>query len=765
MGRRDHAAEIARQADRWRDSGAEMIYVRADVAEPDQAARAVAEARRRFGRLDGVFHLAGVVRDSLFFRKDPAEVAQVLAPKLPGAVNLDRATAGDALDLFVLFSSLSAAIPNLGQSDYAYANAALDSFAAWRRAARPGVTVSIAWPYWAEGGMQVPAAELARTQATLGLAPMPTAAALAALEPALSCGEAQVVMTYGAPSALAGLLSETAPPPLDGAEPALRSEPGDRLRSIASATQSTVGRDLPARDLPANDLRAPPAAQVGVEDIAIIGAACRFPQADDLPTFWRNLAAGHDAVTEVPGDRWRHDDIYDPTRGKPGKTYGRRGAFLSHIDRFAPSFFSISRRDAERMDPQERLFLQTAWRALEDAGHTPESLVDEHVGVFAAVMWSHYQLLQEDGVAPTALHSSVANRVSYALGLSGPSLAVDTACSSSLVALHLALESLRAGDATMALVGGVNLMVHPQKYLQLAADQFLSDDGLCRAFGRGGTGYVPGEGCGVLVLKPLARALASGDHIEAIIKSSAVNHGGRTSGYTVPDPASQGALIREAIRRAGVPSSTITYIEAHGTGTSLGDPIELEGLRRAFDDAGLPRGAIAVGSVKSNIGHLESAAGMAGLMKVLLQMRHRTLVPSLHAEDLNPNIDFAASPFHVQRALAPWRASGARPLRAGVSAFGAGGTNAHIILESPPSRADDDEPARAPELVLLSAPEPALLRELASALAEVLAAQLAGQSAGQATSTPDDPTTSALGVAVAAHLGLAARDLDPDATL
>lgn len=420
------------------------------------------------------------------------------------------------------------------------------------------------------------------------------------------------------------------------------------------------------------------------EPVAIIGLAGRYPQAPDLDAFWRVLAEGRDCITEIPADRWERD--------RPTGANGRWGGFLEGVDRFDPLFFNISPREADYMDPQERLFLQTAWEALEDAGLTRATvapaappLTGGDVGVFVGVMYEDYQLYGAENTAagrPMALGGSaatIANRVSYFCGFHGPSLAVDTMCSSSLTAIHLACESLRSGSCSVALAGGVNLTLHPNKYLALGQGRFLSSKGRCESFGEGGDGYVPGEGVGAVLLKPLSRAIADGDRIHGVIRGSALNHGGKTNGYTVPNPAAQAAVIGRALAAAGVAPRDIGYVEAHGTGTSLGDPIEIAALGRAWD--GVPAGGCAIGSVKSNVGHCESAAGMAGLTKVLLQFRHGQLAPSLHAETLNPNIDFAASPFRVQRRLEPW----ARPERgarlAALSSFGAGGSNAHLIVE------------------------------------------------------------------------------------
>jgi len=339
-------------------------------------------------------------------------------------------------------------------------------------------------------------------------------------------------------------------------------------------------------------------------------------------------------------------------------------------------------------------------------------------------MWHEYQLLaleaslRGEPVVVSASAASVANRVSYCLDLRGPSLPVDTMCSSSLMAIHLACESIRRGECSMALAGGVNLMLHPSKYEKLCHMQMLSSDGRCRSFGQGGDGYVPGEGVGCVLIKPLARALADGDCIRAVIRGTAVNHGGKTSGMTVPSPAAQAELTERALAAARVPAASISYVEAHGTGTALGDPIEIQGLARAFAHGGAPPARCAIGSVKSNIGHLEAAAGIAAVTKVVLQLWHGRLAPSLHAEQTNDKIDFSSTPFVVQRTLEPWQrpvvlgAEGPeeQPRRACVSSFGAGGVNVQVVLEeyrAPRSderaRALEAAAARGPVVVRLSA--------------------------------------------------------------
>lgn len=466
---------------------------------------------------------------------------------------------------------------------------------------------------------------------------------------------------------------------------------------------------------------AAPATSVDPEHdaIAIIGLAGRYPQAETLGDFWQVLTEGRDCITPIPADRWDQKRFYSETKAA-GKTRSRWGGFLNQIDGFDAAFFGILPKDADLTDPQERLFVETAWHAVEDAGHCPETLnATGRVGVFVGVMYSEYQLLAAEQTAlgqPMALSSSpasIANRVSYLFDFQGPSLAVDTMCASSLTAIHLAVRALRAGECHAAVAGGVNLSLHPNKYLMMGLGGFEATDGRCRSFGTGGSGYVPSEGVGAIVLKPLSKALADGDPIRGIIRGSAVNHGGRSNGYTVPDPVAQARTISDALADGRIPPEKISYVECHGTGTALGDPIEIAGLKHVFG----PDHALALGSVKSNIGHCESAAGVAGLTKVLLQMQHRQRVASLHSSVLNPDLGIEGTAFHVDQAPTPW-VSANGPLMAGVSSFGAGGSNAHIVIEEPPEpRITPDD---GPVALVLSARSEAQLSKMANALADTL---------------------------------------------
>ncbi len=481
------------------------------------------------------------------------------------------------------------------------------------------------------------------------------------------------------------------------------------------------------------------------EDIAIIGVSGRYPLAGNLREFWRNLKSGRSCITEIPASRWDHSQYYHPD--SESKSYSKWGGFIEDVDKFDPLFFGISPKEAEQTDPQERLFLEVAWETLEDAGYTREELVRScqdsagaDVGVFVGVMYAPYQLLatgvwaRPNEVGPNSSHWSIPNRVSYLFNFQGPSLAVDTACSASLTAIHLACESIKRGECGAAIAGGVTLIIHPSQFIPLTNMKMLSRDDKCRVFGEGANGFVDGEGVGAVLLRPLSEALQHGDQIYGVIKSSSINAGGKTSGYTVPNPSAQADLIAATLERANIDPGTISYVEAHGTGTMLGDPIEIAGLTKAFQRYTQSKQYCAVGSTKSNIGHLQAAAGVVGLTKVLLQMKYQQIVPSLNAQRLNPLIDFKNSPFYVAQTLTQWVRPSIRdndmdrilPRRAGVSSFGIGGANAHLIVEEFEPRQPQGSPntsvSDVGEIILLSARDEERLREYAQKLREWITA-------------------------------------------
>jgi acyl transferase domain-containing protein/enoyl-CoA hydratase/carnithine racemase/acyl carrier protein len=801
--------------------------------------------QKKYGKLSGILHGAGMITDNFILKKTATEFSAVLEPKVIGTYHLDQASQEMELDFFVLFSSIASAMGNIGQCDYAAANGFLDQFAAYRNqlvriGQRHGRTRSINWPLWQDGGMKVETAiqegvrartglealqrntgmrgfyrslgmrcdqvlvaegDLSRMRLTLfgnhPLYPEPSANPIA-VEPRRAsavldaeigqddlvertrsylrrqCSEVlklpfqkidpeATLEQYGIDSILAmkltshlektfGPLSKTLffeyqtiheltqyfTQSHSGQLATLfaASDNGHRLNQKAGETadlHALAEPELIANDVIRRRRRVVAEGRREAESIAIIGLSGRYPEAVNLKSYWENLRAGKDCITEVPGERWDWRRYFSEDRNRDGHHYSKWGGFIAGVEEFDPLFFNISPREAKYMDPQERLFLEHVWMAIEDAGYTRSSLqgsVKEElagqVGVYAGVMYSEYQLFGAEasargkGVGIPGSVASIANRASYVLNLHGPSMTVDTMCSSSLTSIHLACQDLKQGRTSLAIAGGVNVTIHPNKYLVLSVGQFISSEGHCQSFGEGGDGYVPGEGVGVVVLKRMSEAKRDGDHIYGIIRGSALNHGGKTNGYSVPNPQAQRDAIRRALAEAGVEARQISYIEAHGTGTKLGDPIEISALSQAFAQDTAEKGFCRIGSAKSNIGHCESAAGIAGLTKVLLQMQHQELVPSLHTERLNPHIDFEGSPFVVNRELRRWEQpviEGRRlPRVAGISSFGAGGSNAHLIVEEYRGEGAQTAWEMRPAVIVLSARTGEQLRQKAQDL-------------------------------------------------
>jgi len=816
--------------------GAEAVYLQADIAQAQQTRSLIADVRARFGALNGVLHSAGVNDDALLIRKNRAQFRRVLAPKVQGTVHLDRFTADEPLDLFVLFSSGAGSFGNVGQTDYAYANAFMDAFADHREAARArraryGRTLSIAWPYWQTGGMQLSEADLQRTEERTGLCALPTQIGLdywntllrSELPRALALyGHASKIAAYCDPSGAAGATAQAGAATIDRdalltrtraylcelvhAETripteridieerfeafgfdsimigrfnaALENDLGDLPKTLmyeyetvaelaaylaehaapalaarfagegegatqvaadaaqfapeaspATAAPTAARAQAPTVAAPASD------AQAQAEPIAIIGVHAAFPQAEDMDALWAHLRAGADLIEDVPESRWDASSFYhpDPAQSEHGKIYCKRGGFLQDFDKFDAGFFNIADAEAAIIDPQERRFLQSAWSAVEDAGYTRERLKQRYpkgksadVGVFVGVTTNSYQLLAAEAwqrgrmVTPSAMPWSIANRVSYTLDLQGPSVPVDTACSSSLVAVHLACESLRRSECQLALAGGVNLYLHPAKYQSFCHRRMLAVGEACRSYGAGDDGFIPGEGVGTLVLKPLRLAERDGDRIYGVIRGSAYDHSGRSSGYATPNPNAQANVIAQALAQAGVPARSIGFIEGHGTGTRMGDSLEVAAITQAFAQQTADTGFCALASLKANIGHAESATSIAGIAKILMQFKHRQIAPSIHAQVVNPDIDFARSPCVLQTGLSAWEAPAGVPRRALINAFGAGGVNACAVLEEyPAAQAAVSAQTHAPlagaagSLFVLSAMNAERLREYA----------------------------------------------------
>ncbi|MEP6914711.1 MAG: type I polyketide synthase, partial [Acidobacteriota bacterium] len=447
---------------------------------------------------------------------------------------------------------------------------------------------------------------------------------------------------------------------------------------------------------------------------AIVGIGCRFPGGAASPAaFWQMLSNGVDAIGEIPGDRFALDRFFDPDPSRRGRVYTRWGGFIDGVDRFDAAFFGMSPREARHIDPQQRLLLELTWEAMEDAGIRADDLAGTRTGVFIGISthdygdvqtYPEYRHLIGSHTNTGTATSLAANRISYAFDFRGPSLIVDTACSSSLTALHLACQSLRADECTVAVVGGVQLLLTPEPTIGFCKASMLSPDGRCRAFDARANGYVRSEGGGVVVLRPLADAVRDGDAIYAVVLATAINQDGHTTGMTVPSGRAQEAMLRAALAGARLTPSDIHYIEAHGTGTAVGDPIEASAMGAVMSEGQPPGRFCAIGSVKSNIGHLEAASGMAGLIKTALAIRYRALPPSLHFESPNPAIDFDALRLRVVTTLEPWPDSGLA--RAGVNGFGFGGANAHALLQEHAPPRQDPAPGRpgdVAELLVLSA--------------------------------------------------------------
>ena len=464
----------------------------------------------------------------------------------------------------------------------------------------------------------------------------------------------------------------------------------------------------------------------GAEPLAIVGVGCRFPGGADTPEkFWRLVVDGVDAISEIPADRWNVDELYDPDPAARGKTATRWGGFVDGVDRFDAALFGIAPREAMQMDPQQRLLLETTWDALEHAGQSPDRLKGSNTGVFVGVHshsadYCFMQFSDADRVdsfsASGSAHNFFSGRLSYLFDLRGPSVVVDTACSSSLVAVHLAIQSVRAGECDVAIAAGVNLMLLPLVTIAASRMHMMAPDGRCKTFDASADGFVRSEGCGVVVIKRLADAVAGGDRILAVVRGTAVNQDGRTNGITAPNGRSQEAVIRDALKNGGVDPSQVSYVEAHGTGTSLGDPIEVEALGAALGRQRTNASPVTLGAVKANIGHLEGAAGIAGLIKAVLCLHHRQLPPLVHFRQLNPHITLDGMPLVFPTSNTPWESPDGRRF-AGVSSFGWSGTNAHVVLEEAPDAAvaEPDVATARPLILPLSARTPEALDALARA--------------------------------------------------
>jgi len=745
-----------------------FIHVeQADVADEAAATRVVRTLPSGWPPLEGVVHAAGVLDDGILHRQTSARFAAVLAPKVLGAWNLHRATRDLPLRHFVLFSSAASLFGSAGQTAYAAGNAFLDALANVRHSQGLPAT-AINWSAWTSRA-EDPA--VARQLSRGGLRPIAAADGMIALQRALALGVPQVailpkataspgataVMSVSEP-ALARRLSslphaERMPALTQHIVASLASILGrdvteldptrgffdqgidsltvvelrNRLqRDLQREVPVTVAFDFPSAVTLAGKLLGDPeqpsrphvaSATAASDRIAVISMACRMPgHASSPEDLWQLLRDGTDAIVEVPANRWDAAAHYHPDPDHAGTIVTRFGGFVDDVFEFDAPFFGISPTEARHLDPQQRLLLEVCWETLERAGIAPARLAGTQTGVFVGISTNDYvqrlnrraELVDAYVASGNAL-SLAANRLSYVFGFEGPSIAVDTACSSSLVAIHQACQSLRAGESDVAIAGGVNLLLDPTVSINHSRARLLSPDGRCRAFSGDAAGMSRSEGCGLLLLKRLDDAVRDGDPIIAIVRGSAMNQDGRTSGLTVPSGRAQQRVIHAALSRAGLEPDAIDYVEAHGTGTPLGDPIEAAALAEVFRRDDRP---LTIGSIKTNLGHLESAAGVAGVMKTVLALQHEQIPPHLHAGHLNPQIDWARNGLRLTKATETWPRRDT-PRLAGVSSFGFGGTNAHVIVEEPPVVAARAELAPGEWMLPLSARTASALRELA----------------------------------------------------
>ncbi len=732
------AAGAGELSERLSALGASVRIAACDVTDRDQVGALVAEVVAG-GRLAGVVHTAGVLDDGVVEGLTAERLAGVLAPKVSAGWFLHEATAGLGLDLFVVFSSVAGVLGSPGQSAYAAGNA---------RTARAGLR-----PMNARTGLELFDAAVGAERAVLVPAaidvPALRAAAAGAVVPPMLRNLVDVATTrrragQGTPGGwaerLTGLSAEEGLAQVDelirglvaqvlghgGAE----AVPADRafkdlgfdsltaveLRNrVNGATglrlTSTLVFDYPSPQVLAAHVYAelagtrpgavaPEEATAGDADeaIAIVGMACRYPGGVESPDeLWRLVSTGGEGIGEFPADRgWDLESLYDPDPDHAGTSYTRHGGFLYGAAEFDPGFFGISPREALAMDPQHRLLLEASWETFESAGLDPSGLRGSRTGVFAGVIYHDYstrlmETPEVEGYIGTGNSGSVlSGRVAYTFGLEGPAVTVDTACSSSLVALHLAVQALRSGECDLALAGGVTVMATPGTFVEFSRQRGLSADGRCRSFAASADGTGWSEGVGVLLVQRLSDAQREGRRILAVVRGSAVNQDGASNGLTAPNGPSQQRVIRQALASARLSPSDVDVVEAHGTGTMLGDPIEAQAVLATYGQDRQGREPLWLGSVKSNIGHAQAAAGVAGVIKMVMAMRHGLVPPTLHVDEPSPHIDWSAGAVALATEATPWPAVD-RPRRAAVSSFGISGTNAHVIIEQPPAEVVEGE--------------------------------------------------------------------------
>lgn len=884
-GRSDKNQKIDRILDSIQRLGSEAIYIKGDISKREEASYILSETRKHFGMVNGIIHSAGAVRDAGILKKSDEDLCTVIGPKVDGLIFLDELTADHPLDFFVTFSSISSILGNAGQCDYSYANSFMNNFVLNREkqrseGQRKDKTVSIAWPLWIDGGMNVDKAVKELINTTMGIKGLDTETGLEIFDYVLEHESGFIAAFEGnREKILYNLDRDVADKNALNIEEAIPSGTADEKNDKKLVTafikksvsevmnikeqdintgknlsgygfdsisftdlSNSINKSLGLELTPALFFQYPcvdsivdylvknfmkdilkvvepratqknaaiinnaetvqqdyypetrfigsiePKEEPGTvkdsyeEPIAVIGMSGVFPKSGDLDAFWKHLNDGDNLISEIPAGRWDWKAYFGDPKKEPNKTNVKWGGFIDTIDKFDASYFRISPREARLMDPQQRIAMEMVWKAIEDSGYRPSDLAGTDTALFVGVSAIDYsELTKEYGVQPEAYtstgiaHSVLVNRISFLLDIHGPSEPVDTACSSSLVAIHRGIEALRSGRSNIAIAGGVNVLLSPSVYIAFSKAGMLCEDGKCKTFDKDANGYVRGEGAGIIVLKPLSKAKADGDHIYAVIKGSAQNHGGKANSLTAPNPNAQAEVIKSALKNAKVDPSTISYVEAHGSGTSLGDPIEVNGLIKAFSEmkaegelvTSKPYSYCGIGSVKTNAGHLEAAAGIAGIIKVILAMKNKKIPASINFNELNPYIKIDGSPFYIADKTRTWDTikdeNGMEiPRRAGVSSFGFGGANAHIVIEEYPENLKiESEKDNENNVIVLSAKNSERLKEYAANLVDFLEKQAnCVRKTSRSSNISTEKVIKALVESIEAVTNVPAKDID-----
>ncbi|MGD6960816.1 SDR family NAD(P)-dependent oxidoreductase [Fictibacillus phosphorivorans] len=788
-GRSEETNEIREKMKELKLLGAEVVYLPADISKEEQVKQLILDAKIRFSTINGIIHAAGKIKDSFLLRKNINEMEEVLASKVFGTIWLDKWTKDEPLDFFALFSSVSGVFGNIGQCDYSFANRFMDEFSVLREenrhlGNRNGMTLSINWPLWKDGGMKLEGQEIKGNI----FQSLPTEKGIEAWGKCIQLAFPNCMVLYGNKEKIKSFLSSDLYKHKEFAaekeEEATNSEdlhaktidyfktmfaeilkvPADKLDEYVPIQEYGVdsiaikqfnlkmenyvpsiaktllyeyktidelakyfldnhckelnkllglneaGSELLAETKVSHVMKKSDLGLNSQDGIAIIGVSGRYPGADNINELYNNLALKKVLIKEVPSSRWDYKEFYDknPQNSLKGKIYCKHGGFLDNVDQFDPLFFNITPLEAKVMNPEERLLLQVISSTIENAGYSRESLAGKKIGVYTGVTSMNYPLLgtekwtTEDRIPINTTMFTLPNRISYFFNFTGPSLAIDTACSSSLTAIHMACESIKSGESEAAIAGGVNLYLHPSKYLSMCHNRIVSTKKSIRLFDKDGDGFIPGEGIGAILLKPLKKAIEDKDNIYGVIKGTGLSHKGNSNGFFLPDPKSQESLITEVLEKSKIHPETVSYVEVQALGSEMTDFIEWTSLNRVYQKYTSKKNYCALGSIKPSIGHLESASGISQVTKVLLQLKNKQILPNNLSDQMNPAINLEASPFYIPTELTEWRRVEDLPRRAAISSFGAGGTEAHLIIEEWEQEKSVQTEA-GPELVVLSA--------------------------------------------------------------